>query len=499
MKHFFLGKDVALSDFIGVALKGCKLQIKLSEEKRVINARKLLDSAIASGRIIYGVNTGFGELSSKRIPLKAIEDLQRNLIRSHAAGIGDPLSDSESRGVWFLRANELARGYSGCRLELIRILTKLVNRGVTPIIPSRGSVGASGDLAPQAHAALVLIGEGFAKYRGRIISGAKALSLIGVKPIKLAAKEGISLINGTQAMQAVGGLSLHQAFQVLMAANLAGAMSLEAIKGTPVPYDARISKLKPYPGQQKTARSMREFLAKSEIRESHKMNDDRVQDPYSLRCIPQVHGAVREVLDRAQLTLETEMSSVTDNPLIIGREVLSGGNFHGQALAFAFDSVAMAMTALGNICERRIFQLVSQGGPGLSAFLAVNPGLESGFMIPQVTAAALASENKTLAHPASSDSIPTSANKEDFVSMGMWAALKMKRVIDNVAHITAIELLAAAQGVEQCFPLNPGKGVKIGFQLLRKKVAAARRDEISSSKIKVLKELILDGYFGGIA
>jgi histidine ammonia-lyase len=485
------------------------------------------------GKPIYGVNTGFGELAWHRIPNRDLKGLQRNLVLSHACGVGPPLSPEESRGIAFLRANELARGFSGARPILIEMLAKLLNAGIVPLIPSRGSVGASGDLAPQAHMALILLGEGKAFSRGRIISGREALRRAGLKATVLEAKEGLSLLNGTQAMQAVGGLALHCAYRVYRAGQLAGAMSLEAMTGTPDPFDKDIQALKPHPGQIAAARSLRALLSRSEIRESHRDNDPRIQDPYSLRCLPQVHGAVLDSLEHARKILETEMGSATDNPLVVQGRVLSGGNFHGQALSFVFDLSAISLTALGNMSERRIFQLISGQAPGLTPFLARRPGLESGWMIAQVAAAALASENKVLAHPASSDSIPTSANKEDFVSMGMGAALKFKQVVSNTAQIVAIELLCAAEGLglaqssasctapeekgwalgltqsnasctapeennralESHRPLKPGRGVAAGFKLLRAKVPMNRGDEVLGPRMELVRDLIVDGYF----
>ncbi|MFH2203308.1 MAG: histidine ammonia-lyase [Elusimicrobiota bacterium] len=498
MKAFELGSHVRLTDLWEVAVGGRKVRFGTAARARTARAKRSLERALSSGRPVYGVNTGFGELASTRIPLDSIRTLQRNLLLSHACGVGEPLSEAEARGILFLRANELARGYSGCRPLLVERLAAMLNRGVLPWIPSRGSVGASGDLAPQAHAALPLIGEGRAFFRGRVMSGAGAMRAAGLKPLTLDAKEGLSLINGTQTMQSVGGLALLRAKRVCAAADLAGAASLEAIQGTPVPYDARLSRVKAHPGQVKTAARMRRLLAHSEIRESHRDDDERVQDPYSLRCIPQVHGAVIDALEAGRRTVEIEMGSVTDNPLIFGKELLSGGNFHGQALSLAFDGAAQAMTVLGGISERRIFQVVSQGGPGLPAFLAGNPGLESGFMIPQVTAAALVSENKTLAHPASSDSVPTSANKEDFVSMGMWAALKLGLIIENTAHVISIELLAATQGLEFHKPLRPGRGVAELYRRLRRHVKPLRGDEPLAERIETTQRLILLDYFGGI-
>ncbi|MFH1723965.1 MAG: aromatic amino acid ammonia-lyase [Elusimicrobiota bacterium] len=378
MKAFPLGTDIHLDEFVEVAERARRVRLKPEARAGVRKGRRALLRAAGEGTPIYGVNTGFGELAARRIPPESIRVLQENLVLSHACGVGDPLSEAEARGMLLLRANEMARGHSGCRPELIEALAAMLNRGVTPIVPSRGSVGASGDLAPQAHAALVLLGKGKARYRGRVMSGARALAAAGLKPLRLGAKEGLCLINGTQAMQAVGGLSLARAFHVLEAADLAGAMGNEAIKGTPAPYDARVSMLKPHPGQVRTATRLRRLLRGSQIRESHRFGDYRVQDPYSFRCMPQVHGAAMDALESVRRTLEIEMRSVTDNPLIDARAVLSGGNFHGAALALAFDHAAAAMAVLGGISERRIFQVVSGMGPGLPPFWRRIPGWSRG-------------------------------------------------------------------------------------------------------------------------
>ncbi|MBI5202181.1 MAG: aromatic amino acid lyase, partial [Elusimicrobia bacterium] len=377
-------------------------------------------------------------------------------------------------------------------------LAALVNRGVSPVIPSRGSVGASGDLAPQAHAALVVLGEGKARVRkgagwGAPVPAAAALKAAGLKPLTLEAKEGLSLINGTQAMQAQGGLALHDALTLAEAADAAGALSLEALRGTNVPFEEALNALKPHPGQIRVAARLRGHLRDSEIRESHLHDDPRVQDPYSLRCMPQVHGAVDDALRYGIGVVETEMASCTDNPLVADGRLLSGGNFHGQALSMSFDFGAIALAGLGGISERRTFQLIA--GVELPPFIADNPGLESGFMIPQVAAAALASETKTLAHPASADSIPTSANKEDFVSMGMGAALKLERSVKNVAGILAIELLAAAQGVELHRPLRPGKGVEATLKRVRGIAPRRKGDAPFADEIAALSEALLAGAF----
>jgi len=503
MKLFLLGSRASLRDLIEVACLGRGVALPKPARARIAASRRVVEAAAVSGEPVYGINTGFGPLASKRIPPGQARELQRNFIHSHSSGVGEPLSPEASRAIIFLRANEFARGRSGCRVEVVEFLAALVNRGVSPVIPSRGSVGASGDLAPQAHAALLVLGEGKARIltKGRwggAVSGAQALKRARLRPLVLEAKEGLTLANGTQAMQAVGGLAIHRAQRVLAAANLAGAFSLEAIRGTPVPYEEALVGLKRHPGPMWVARQLRGLLRDSEIRESHRFDDPRVQDPYSFRCIPQVHGAAADGLAFARNILEAEMESSTDNPAVVGRRIISGGNFHGQELALGFDTAAVAVATLGNVSERRMAQLVS-GEHGLHPFLARDPGLESGFMIPQYAAAALASENKTLAHPASADSIPTSAGKEDFVSMGMLAALKLDRIVFNAAQIVGIELLAAAHAVELHRPLRPGTGVARALELLRRRVPRTEGDEVFSGLMERLRDLILDGYFEEVA
>lgn len=495
MSSFKLSSTPKLADLVRIASGKARAVFPAAARKRVAAARKALLKAASTGAPIYGVNTGFAELASKRIPDDQLAQLQRNLVLSHACGVGPLLDQAEARAMLFLRASELARGHSGVRPELVALMADLYNAGAVPAVPSRGSLGASGDLAPQAHVALFLIGEGKGFWRGRSVSAAEALRRAGKKPAALLAKEGLALLNGTQAMQSVGGLALSRAVLVLEAAQLAGAMSLEAMTGTPAPFDEALNRLKPHPGQLSCARGLLRLMAGSEIRHSHIENDPRVQDPYSLRCMPQVHGTVMDALANSIRTVEIEMSSVTDNPLIVGGRVLSGGNFHGQALSLAFDTAAIAMTSLGGISERRIFQLILGAAPRLNIYLASNPGLESGWMIPQYVAAALASENKTLAHPASADSIPSSANKEDFVSMGMWSALKLKQIIANAAQIVAIELLCAAQGVEVHRPLKAGRGVEKGLKVLRSIAKAPKGDESLGPRMERVAAAILAGEF----
>ena len=493
---FKLGSSrLALEDLPSAGSENLRVMIPAACLRRIAASRRVLESVMSCGRALYGVNTGFGELAATRISEPRLAQVQRNLVLSHACGVGELLEERESRAILFLRLNELARGYSGVRPALVRHLARMYDAGIVPMIPSRGSVGASGDLAPQAHLALAVIGEGRVLLKGRRISALAALRRAGLRPFVLAAKEGLALLNGTQAMQSVGGFALVGAQRVWRAAQFACAASLDALTGTPDPYDEDIQVLKPHAGQIAAARDLRRLLSGSAIRRSHIVGDSRVQDSYSLRCAPQVHGAVLDRLKSARAVVETEMASVTDNPLIVGKRVISGGNFHGQALSFAFDSAAGALVALANISERRTFQVTAGQAPRLKPFLAHDPGVESGYMIAQYTAAALASENKALAFPASADSIPTSANKEDFVSMGMGGAHKLKRVVWNTAQVVAIELVCAAQAIEFHRPLKSGVGVEKGLAILRSKVKATKRDEVLSGRLEAARELVLSGAF----
>src|SRR6185503_815540 len=450
-------------------------------------SRKVVEAIIAEGRTVYGVNTGFGKLSDVRIELSQLRELQLNLVRSHSCGLGAPLSLEEARVMLLLRANVLACGYSGCRPVVIETLLAMLDRGVTPLIPEKGSVGASGDLAPLAHLALTVIGEGEAFYQGERMPSAKALQRAGIEPVQLEAKEGIALLNGTQAMAAVGGLALYRAERVARLADVAGAMALEALKGTPVAFDERIHAARPHPGQIEVAAHLRELLRDSQIRDSHLENDPRVQDAYSLRCMPQVHGAIRTALNHAKHVVEIESGSATDNPLVFSEtgDVLSGGNFHGAPLALVFDYAAIALTDLMSITERRIDRLVNpDSNEGLPPFLTAHAGISSGFMMLQVTAAALLSEARVLAHPASIDNVPTDGGKEDHVSMGMTSAAKFRAIVDLAELATAIELITAAQALEFRAPLQPGRGVKRAYDVVRKHVSPVMVDRAMSEDIE---------------
>jgi histidine ammonia-lyase len=440
-----------------------------------------------------------------RIPAEKLALLQANLVRSHACGLGDPLAKADSRAMLLLRANVLAKGHSGVRVELLHLLIALLNHGVTPVIPAKGSVGASGDLAPLAHLALVVIGEGEAFLRGARMSGAEALATAGLAPMRLAAKEGLALLNGTQAMTAVGALSIVHARRLTELADLAGAMSLEALKGTPVAFDPRIHWARPHNGQIASAANLTAILTGSEIRASHlaPADDPRVQDAYCLRCMPQVHGAVRDVLHHVAQILETESGSATDNPLVFpsdakssGSEVLSGGNFHGAPLAYAFDYAAIALTDLASISERRIDRLINPDiNEGLPAFLCSDAGLSSGYMIAHVTAAALLNECKVLAHPSSTDSVPTSGGKEDHVSMGMTGALKLRQITANLELILAIEMMCAAQGLDYRQPLRPSPIVANAHAKIREVVLHLGEDRIPAPDIEAIAGLIRGNAF----
>ena len=473
------GQRLTLQQIDAVARGEAQVALAASARARAEEARRVVERIVAEGRTVYGVNTGFGKLSDVHIDANQLNTLQLNLVRSHSCGLGPALSEGEARALVLLRANVLARGFSGCRAMLIEALVALLDRGVTPVIPEKGSVGASGDLAPLAHLALALIGEGEAFFQGQRFPSAEALKRAGLGAVQLEVKEGLALLNGTQAMAAVGALALHRAQRIVRLADVAGAMSLEALRGTPVAFDERIHLARPHAGQIEVAAHLRELLRDSEIRQSHLDNDSRVQDAYSLRCMPQVHGAVRGALAHAREIVEIESGSATDNPLVFSEtgELLSGGNFHGAPVALALDYAAMAMTDLMSISERRIDRLVNpDANDTLPPFLTSQPGMSSGFMMMQVTAVALLNEAKILAHPASIDNVPTDGGKEDHVSMGMTAATKLRSIVDNAELVTAIELISAAEGLEYRAPLQPGRGVRQAYEIVRSHVSRLTSD-----------------------
>ncbi len=467
----------------------------------MLASRAVVDRAAAGDAAAYGINTGFGKLAEVRVPPGQVAALQHNLVRSHCCGVGEPLTEAEVRGMLLLRANVLAKGCSGVRTEVADLLVAMLEHRIHPVVPSRGSVGASGDLAPLAHLALALIGEGEVFVEGERAPVATALAAAGLSPLRLQAKEGLALLNGTQAMASLGGLSLFRAQRVVRLFDLAGAMSLEGLRGTPAAFDARIHEARPHPGQIASAAHLRGLMEQSEIRESHRLNDPRVQDAYCLRCMPQVHGAVRGVLDHATAVIETETGAATDNPLIFATgggtgDILSGGNFHGAPLAFALDYAAIGLTDLLSISERRIDRLINPDiNEGLPPFLSDNPGISSGFMIAHVTAAALLNEAKVLAHPASVDSVPTSGGKEDHVSMGMTAALKLRQVVENAEMVLGIELMTAAQALEFRLPLRAAIRVEAARARVREFVAPLREDRVLAGDIAKLAEAIRAGAF----
>ena len=492
------GQALALTDIATVALAGEAVKISSLAQPRIVASRKVVEEIIARDAVVYGVTTGFGKLSDVRIPREALSELQLNLVRSHACGIGEPLSEPEVRAMMLLRANVLALGFSGIRLEIIEMLCEMLNRRVHPVVPEKGSVGASGDLAPLAHLALTLIGEGEAFVDGERMESSEALRHANLRPLHLEAKEGLALLNGTQGMHAVGGLALLRAKRLSRLADVSGAMSLEALKGTPAAFDARLQDARPHPGQKAAAKHLLTLLEESQIRQSHLKDDPRVQDAYSLRCMPQVHGAVRGALSHCEDVLLVESASATDNPLVFAEagDVISGGNFHGAPLALAFDYAAMAIVDLMSMSERRIDRLVNPDkSEGLPAFLAQRPGLESGFMTAHVAAASLVNAARVLAHPASVDNITTSGGKEDHVSMGMTSALKLRSIIDLAENLLAIELLAAAEGLEHRRPLKSGVGVERAFAIVRKFAQPLTRDRSLANDIARVAEAIRRGDF----
>jgi len=495
------GQRLSLAEVSAIARATEQVALANAARARIEASRRVIERIIAENRTVYGVNTGFGKLSDVRIDPSQIRELQLNLVRSHSCGLGDPLPIEEARAMVLLRANVLALGYSGCRAIVVETLIEMLNRGVTPVIPEKGSVGASGDLAPLAHLALTAIGEGQAYFENEKLPGADALARAGIAPLQLEAKEGIALLNGTQAMAAVGGLALFRAERLARLADVAGAMSLEALKGTPVAFDERIHSARPHAGQTAVAEHLRELLEDSQIRASHLEGDPRVQDAYSLRCMPQVHGAVRDALAHAREIVETETGSATDNPLVFvdSGEVLSGGNFHGAPLALAFDYAAMAVTDLMSITERRIDRLVNpDANEDLPPFLTSHPGPASGFMMLQIVAASLLNEAKVLAHPASIDNVPTDGGKEDHVSMGMTGALKFRAIVSLAEKMIALELIAAAEGLEYRKPLKPGLGVQQAWQIVRTYVARLTIDRAMSNEIEAVAAAVRNGDFDSL-
>ncbi|WP_163781586.1 histidine ammonia-lyase [Myxococcus vastator] len=488
------GDTLKLEEILQVARNEATVELSPDAATRVRASRALVDRVAAGDTPAYGINTGFGTLAEVRIDKKDLRDLQRNLILSHACGVGTPLPLPEARALLLLRCNVLAKGYSGIRMETLALALDMLNREVVPVVPERGSVGASGDLAPLAHLALVLIGEGEAFYQGQRMPAKQALERAGLQPVVLEAKEGLALVNGTQAMCAVGTLLQLRAESLADLADVAGAMTLEGLLGSHKPFIPEIHDVRAHPGQKDVAAHLRRILAGSELVESH-IHCSKVQDPYSLRCMPQVHGAAREGIAFSRRILEVEVNSATDNPLVFAdtERIVSGGNFHGQPISLAMDVVAMALTQLSSISERRVEQLVNPALSNLPAFLAKNSGLNSGFMIAQVTSAALVAESRVLSHPASVDSIPSSAGREDHVSMGMTAALKGRQVSDFARSCLAIEILVAAQALDFRLPLKPGKGALAAYELVRSKVPHMDKDRELHRDIEAVTQLVDSG------
>jgi histidine ammonia-lyase len=494
------GGPLRVSELVAVARDGASVDVGPTARRRIEEARQVVQRALERGDAVYGVTTGFGQLSRVRIPAKDVQILQRNLILSHAVGVADPLPAEVVRAMLLLLAASLARGHSGVRLVMVEHLVHLLNRGIVPIVPGTGSVGASGDLAPLAHIGLVLLGEGEALVGGVAVPGSAALASAGLRPLELAAKEGLALINGTHLMAATGALSVHDARVAIESAEVAAATALEALRGTDVPFDARIQSVRPHGGQGETAAHVRRLLSGSAIIPSHRSNDPRVQDPYTLRCIPQVLGAIRETVAHCARVIEVELGSVTDNPLCFPDDgvMLSGGNFHGQPVALALDIMGIALAELAAFSERRSYLLLDDREPlqnRLPSFLAHEPGLNSGYMVAQYTAAALVAENAVLATPAGLHSLPTSAGMEDFVSMGATAAAKLRTILRNTQLILAIELMCAAEGVEYRRPLRAGAGVEEALRRVRAIVPPLRRDRPLHADIAALAAAVREGQF----
>src|SRR5499427_2647038 len=502
MSILLTGNDLTFAQLYAIALHGQTVGLAPPAAARMNASRAVVERLVASGATAYGINTGFGKLASVRISPEQVRQLQVNLVRSHASGVGEPLGEAETRALMVLRANALAKGLSGVRPRVVETLCQMLNAKLHPVIPSQGSVGASGDLAPLAHLAHVVIGEGQAVFHGETLTGSEAMKRAGVTPLELGAKEGLSLLNGTQGMLALLSLALREADILVDSADVAASLSLDALRGSPGAFDARIMHARAYPGAATTARNLAHLNEGSQIRESHRAaeKDPRVQDAYSLRCTPQVHGAVRDALRQAREMATVELNSATDNPLVFlrddaGGDIISGGNFHGQPLAMAADQVAVAIATLGGIVERRVEQMTNPLTSMLPAFLTPEPGVNSGFMVAQVTAAALTSETKALATPHSVDSISTSGNQEDYVSMGMSGARRLDRMLKNLRHTIAIELLCACQGIDLLAPLQTGALARKAYDAVRAQSAKIVEDRSLTTDIELIAARIADAVF----
>jgi histidine ammonia-lyase len=513
MSHVHIdGEHLPLAQVDAVALRGAETELALAARARMVASRAVVERLVESNTAVYGVNTGFGKMCSVRISREQIQQLQLNLVRSHACGMGAALAEHETRAMLLLRANAIAKGFSGVRPVVAETLCAMLNRGVHPVIPSQGSVGASGDLAPLAHLAQVAIGEGEAIYQGRKMPGSDAMRQSGIAPLTLEAKEGLALLNGTQGMLALLALACSEAENAADTADVALAISLDALRGSPAAFDERIASVRPYAGHAVVASHISHLNRGSMIRESHRspIKDPRVQDPYSLRCAPQVHGAVRDALTQVHATIEVELNSATDNPLVFvasglsagadpgAGDVISGGNFHGQPLAMAADQLAVALATLAGISERRIEQMTNPQTSQLPAFLVRDAGLNSGFMILQIAAAALASEMKVQAAPHSVDSIPTSANQEDYVSMGMGAARRLSPMLANLRNILAIELLCACQGLDHLTPLRTGQEAQKAYEIVRSISRMVDVDRSLATDIEAVGRAIASGRFSAL-
>jgi histidine ammonia-lyase len=502
------GDHLTLAELFAVAVHGAETELALAARSKMVASRAVVERLVESNTTVYGVNTGFGKMASARISREQIQQLQANLVRSHACGMGAPLSEHETRAMLLLRANAIAKGYSGVRPVVAETLCAMLNRGVHPVIPCQGSVGASGDLAPLAHLAQVAIGEGEAIYQSHRMPGSDAMRQASIAPLALGAKEGLALLNGTQGMLALLALALGDAEIAADTADVAAALSLDALRGSPAAFDERIAMVRPYAGHAITASHITHLNRGSSIRESHRSpdKDPRVQDPYSLRCVPQVHGAVRDALSQVRATIEVELNSATDNPLVFATpgagagagEIISGGNFHGQPLAIAADHMALALATLAGISERRIEQMTNPQTSQLPAFLVRDAGLNSGFMILQIAAAALASEMKAQAAPHSVDSIPTSGNQEDYVSMGMGAARRLSPMLANLRNIIAIELLCACQGLDFLAPLRTGAEAHKAYEMVRAISKMVDVDRSLSADIEAVGHAIASGKFSAL-
>lgn len=484
------GENLTIEDVVNVARNGSKIELTETAVKRIKKSRKVVDEFVDNGKVVYGITTGFGKFSDVAISKEETKDLQTNLIMSHACGVGQPLDEEIVRAIMLLRINNLSKGFSGIRLSTLRVLIDMVNKGIHPVIPEKGSLGASGDLAPLSHMVLVMLGMGEAIYKGERLSGEEAMRKAEIETIELTSKEGLALINGTQVMTAVGALAVYDSIKVMKMADISAAMTLEALNGITDAFDSRIHAVRPHKGQGDSAANLLKITDKSKM--TTRQGEIRVQDAYSLRCTPQIHGGSRDAIEYVMNKVNIEINSVTDNPIIFTdeKDVISSGNFHGQPMALAFDFLGIALAEIANVSERRIERLVNPQLSGLPAFLTEKGGLHSGFMIAQYSAASLVSENKVMAHPASVDSIPSSANQEDHVSMGTIAARKAREILENTINVLAIEILSAAQAIDFSENKALGNGTKVAYEIIRKEVAALYEDRVMYIDINKCANLI---------